>query len=902
LEVPINYDNIPEVLKQRKQWVCFKWEDLINDAHPEGIRVKLPINPAGGAKARTNDPSTWGTFESASKMAYRYDGIGFMFSDEDPFTVVDLDHCMDETGTIKDEARTIVNDLNSYSEISTSGKGVHVIIDARKPGLRCRESKLHPDIEIYEKLRFLVVTGDIVPGSLGTIQPAQNELDALYFSIFGTDKGEDSKADKMAAGSGLALSDEEILVKAAKAKNGDMFGRLMAGDASDYHNDLSSADMGLLNILAFWTGKDQAQMDRIYRISSLYRDKWDEDRPGGTYGSKSIQKACDDTMEVYTRKTLRADAPKDPSAERPKRAWTEMGMAERLIDTYGDDLLYSFTEKSWLIWDKKRWAYDVTGEIDRRAKTAVRNLAAEGEEIDPDEEGLKKAFKAFSNKCETYNKIISIVKLARSEPGIPVIAEDLDTDPWLINCNNGTLDLRNSELSDPLRKNLITKLAPVDYDPKAECPTWLKFLDSVFEGKADLIAFIKRALGYALTGDVREQSLFFLYGTGSNGKSTLLEVISDILGDYAQTTSAETLLSKDRQGGNSATEIADLKGSRFVSAAEADAGRKMAEALVKQLTGSDTVTARRLYQNFFTFKPTAKIFLAVNHKPIVQGADPAIWRRIKLIPFNKKFEGAEKDPTLPVKLRQELPGIFRWIVEGCQEWLQRGLDPPDEVLLATDEYRSDMDQMAPFIAEMCITGRSALCVKVKELYTNYVEYCERNKEHAISPRMFTTRMTERDGIKKDPKPTTGGFYWYHGIGLKNFSEEGQQSQLETDETQFSEKVLENGQQSQQSQLDPLIERESMVDDDTLLLGDGSQTVAVVDLVDFQTSSQELYRKKKEDIGDSVLQKTLGNDSESQQSQLLQKTETLSESGQQSQQSQLRQAKPHYWQDQDEVEI
>jgi putative DNA primase/helicase len=433
---------------------------------------------------------------------------------------------------------------------------------------------------------------------------------------------------------------------------------------------------------------------------------------------------------------------------------TDLGNAKRLVADHGVDLRFCKPWKKWLVWDGQRWRDDATGEVMRRAKHTAEAVYGESSE-------------KHAARSESRAGIESMVVLAQTEPGIPVRPDDLDGAPWSLNVLNGTLDLRSGKLRDHHREDLLTKLAPVTYEPKAKCPTWLGFLDRVVAGDKDLVRFLQRAIGYSLTGSAREQCLFILYGTGANGKSTFLGTISQLLGEYASSTPTETLLVKTG-GGGIPNDVARLKGARFVSAIEAEDGRRLAEALIKQMTGGDTMTARFLYGEFFEFLPEFKIFLAVNHKPLIRNTDHAIWRRIRLIPFTVTIPEAERDKDLPEKLRRELPGILTWAVQGCLDWQREGLGMPAAVQRATAEYRAEMDVLDQFLAERCEVAASPadarrLRVRVGRLYEAYERWCDAaGVRFPLARPALSTRLKERGfNIKK-----TNGEYVIIGLDLQ----------------------------------------------------------------------------------------------------------------------------------------
>ncbi len=460
------------------------------------------------------------------------------------------------------------------------------------------------------------------------------------------------------------------------------------------------------------------------------------------------------------RPTAPDEAPALPHAPRRR---TDLGNAERLVDLHGQNLRYCHDWKQWLAWDGRRWKVDATAAVERCAKDTVRRIYTEAAAVTGEDDAaqdLRKSLYRWATASESAGHIHAMIDLAASEPGIPVTPDDLDPDPWLLNCLNGVLDLRTGELHPHDRALLITKLCPVEYRADATAPTWDAFLSRIMGNNQALIGFLQRAIGYTLTGDVSERVLFLLHGVGANGKSTLLEAIRDTMGDYSQRTPTETLM---LQRGNTGPrdDIARLKGARFVSASESDDGRRLAESLVKDLTGGDTITARFLYARLFEYRPEFKIWLATNHRPEIRGTDAAIWDRLRLIPFSVRIPEGERDRHLATKLRAELPGILAWVVRGCREWQAHGLQAPREVLAATDQYRADMDDLAGWLAECCTVGAD-----VSAPATAAVESFNAYTGQRMTPKRFARALTERGFTSSRTKL---GVRW-HGFGLLTTTE------------------------------------------------------------------------------------------------------------------------------------
>ena len=418
---------------------------------------------------------------------------------------------------------------------------------------------------------------------------------------------------------------------------------------------------------------------------------------------------------------------------------TDLGNAKRLVRLFQNELLYCPTHGSWYVYDETKWRRDNDGGVFRRAKTAVGTVFAEAEaETNPNRQT---ELRRHGMRSESSRAINAMVSLASTEYELCVPSERLDGDPWLFNVANGTLDLRTGLLSDHDRTDYITKASPIEWRVDAECPLWDDFISYAMEGDDEVVEFLHRFFGYCLTGLVTEQVLLFMEGTGGNGKTTALLMLMHVLGDYGIQGAPGLLMAK--HGESHPTEVADLEGTRFVANAEVEKGKPFAESLIKQLTGSDPIRARRMRQDFYQFEPTHKLCIAANHRPIIKGNDEGIWRRVIRIPWNKQIPPEKRDPFFFDKLKAEAPGILRKMVEGCLAWQKHGLQPPAKVTLATDEYREEMDVLADFMEERCFRGEQHT-VGQKDLYLAYADWCEDLRQKAQNYRLFNRQLKERN--------------------------------------------------------------------------------------------------------------------------------------------------------------
>ncbi len=755
------------------QWVVWRLEPRPGEPKP----AKVPYNPRTGRRAKASDPATWGTFAEAV-TAYRrrpgqYAGIGFELAEGGNLTGVDFDGCVDpDTGAVSEWAAGWVRRLATYTEVSQSGRGLHCIGRGTLPPGGRKTDRL----EVYDSGRFFALTGDAVPGAPLEVADCSQSIAELHAEVW---PPTETPVHRGNGASPVRVEDSDLLEKARQAANGARFDALWNGDTSAYGGDDSAADLALCDLLAFWTGGDAERIDRLFRQSGLYRPKWER----LDYRERTIGKALEEPREYYAwpdgahrltgenrgnATVTRSEAPDTPDATVPNDALpvhlTDLGNARRMARHYGGHLRFCHPWGRWLVWDGQRWALDDTARVERAAKATVGSIYAEAAACQ--EDSHRKELAKHALRSEAATKLRAMMDLTRSEPGIPVLPDALDADPWLLTVANGTLDLRTGELRPHSPGDLITKLAPVPYDAAATCPRWLAFLAETFEGNGPLMAYVQKMAGYALTGDTSEQSLFVLWGTGQNGKSTMLSTLGAMQGDYWKQTPTETLLA--RSGNVIPNDVAALKGARLVTAIEADEGRRLAESLVKQMTGGDPLAARFMRAEWFNFLPTFKLFLATNHKPEIRGTDLAIWRRIRLIPFRVTVPASKQDKHLGDKLKAELPGILAWAVRGCLAWQREGMAPPAEVVAATTQYREEMDPLADFLAELCI-DLPGIATEAGALFKAYSEWCERGGEKPLNQTQFGRRLAER-GYQKSRNDTTRR-YQYHGIALRSASNE-----------------------------------------------------------------------------------------------------------------------------------
>jgi len=759
----MSYEKIPKELRDLKQWGLFKLKWV-----PERQKnTKIPYNALNGEKAQTNNTDTWTTFDQAKAElelnSKEFDGLSFFFANG--YAGIDVDHVEDDITRYRqgDYEENIVaefmNATRSYTEISQSGTGIHIIIKGEIPGNRRRKN----NVEMYDEGRFFALTGNSF-GSNTSIN--ESDISALYEKYLA-----EKKIVPMPGNSNQEpnnLSEFEIIKQAINSKSGQNFKALMYGGWEPLYGSQSEADLALANYLAFWTGKDFGKMDAIFRQSSLYRDKWDDKHGKTTYGVATLNKAINDTNNVFTNpehrtvKHYNLDFMKKPDKELPHRSWDDTGETDRVIDQFGKLIKYSYINKCWYIFNGSYWEEDKSGKIHQLIDAMTESIGKEKiiipEDADEKQEAaIKKAFDKFLKHARSNSAKKAVMDELKHR--IPVGPGEFDIDKTLLNVSNGYIDLASGELHDHDIDKLFSKEANVEYSDTAGCEEWIKFLDQIFDHNQDLIDYVQTLVGYSMTGSIKEQLMIILYGNGRNGKSVFLETISNILGTYAKTIQASSIMVKQNSGGPN-SDIARLAGARLVTSSEPNEGLRMDEGLVKQLTGGDKVVARQLYGKEFEFEPEFKLWLATNHKPIIRGTDDGIWRRIRLIPFTVQIPDDQVDKDLKFKLARESIGILNWAVDGALKWQQHGLHTPKIIESASEGYRQEMDVLSAFVDEMCDVN-SKYQVKSSELYKVYKQWADDNSQYKMSNTKFGREMMQ----KYDRKHTMNGNI-YSGLCLK----------------------------------------------------------------------------------------------------------------------------------------
>ena len=437
------------------------------------------------------------------------------------------------------------------------------------------------------------------------------------------------------------------------------------------------------------------------------------------------------------------------------------------VKLFASSVRFNRDRQAWYVWDGKRWLLDRGTDIEKYAKRAVDELLRQAVKLALDDE-KRQILIRYALQCGTVKAVTNMLKMARSEDEIECRETDFDADPYLLNVRNGTIDLRTGELREHRQEDFITRCVDVDYDPNVRNDEWERTLLQVFCDDPDTVRYFQRAMGYSITGCVNEECFFLMYGTGRNGKGTLLESVEALFDEYVKTTPFNTFQKQKNTGGAATPELAELAGARIVVASEAPEDARFALDRLKGLTGGDRVNARFLHLNPFTYKPQFKIWIAVNYRPKANADDVAFWERVKAVPFNRTFKDEERDKTLKTRLKASLQGILTWVVEGAVVWHREGLGTCKAVEESTQDYLAENDHFTRWLTECCVTGDAKMVATTKALSDSYLKWVGENdisQFEWLNPTAFGLKLTrlgfEKDGTQK--KRT--------GIGLRAVDEE-----------------------------------------------------------------------------------------------------------------------------------
>lgn len=777
------YEKIPLELKQLSHWVGWKYMQRPGEDH----KRKVPINAMDGQPAKSNDPATWCDFDTAclGKERFGLEGIGFMFSGDGIFGI-DIDHCYDpETRELDPAAAEIIETVQSYTELSPSGTGIHILCKGALPEGRKRRGA----VEMYSTLRYFTVTGN----QFGLEYPFSDCTERVavmhrkYLGEEETAAGAQRAALPMPAGRGTNadMSVDAVLHRMFDSKHGQKLQDLYNGSWEQYgigDGSQSSADQAFCNTLAFWCRCDAALMDAIFRRSRLYRQKWDKRRGAKTYGQITIDRAIKDCKDIWEpQERVQRPAPAVPpppqntfnevpvmenttvgeTGQRKYYTYDDTGNAQRFRDANAGLIHYNHVDGCWIYWDGVRWASDENGEIKRRADKMLADMAKDLKEMQDDP--AYNAYKKHLSRSRSHRGKEGFIAEARHLEGVPVLPSEMDRAGNAFNVRNCLISLKTGRTAEHDKKYMISKLAPVTYDENARCPRWDRFIDEVTCGDKSLQLYLQRMIGYCMTAYTKEQCMFFLYGNGSNGKSVFVDTIAYMLGEYAASCQPETVMMRDRNN-TARGDLARLKGARMVVTSEPNDGCRLDEGIVKQMTGGteNKLTARFLYGREFEFSPEFKIVMSTNYKPVIKGTDNGIWRRVRLIPFTAEFTKENRDPQLTEKLRRELPGILNWAIAGAVGWCKEGLPPCAIIDEAGQEYRSEMDRVQQFLDD-CTTRSESSSTQASTLYKCYKAWCsEQGDRFPVGSTKFFMELKRRFKSRK-----TEAYNEYIGIKIND---------------------------------------------------------------------------------------------------------------------------------------
>lgn len=753
-----NFENLPNIIKKSGKICLWNYETV------NGRKTKVPYQ-FSGARADSTNEDTFCSFNEAVSVANYYDGIGLGIFD--PFIAVDIDHCV-EDGKLSETARYIVEKLNSYTEYSPSGTGIRILGILENDFIYDKEKYyIHNSkagVEIYAAgftNKYVTMTGNIIDNYSSSLSVIQNEAltDVLNRYMI-----KPTKAIVREVGDvpGSSLTDKEVLKMAKSAKNKKKFKELWSGKLAKEKTDKSQQeyDLALCSILAFWCGGDMEQMDRLFRESGLYREKWERD----DYRTNTLTKAVTGCESFYIPKeaymedeyafVLETLYGLDP-AYNSRYGGNDLGFGRLFADVFKDIARYVPDRKKWYVYDGSRWIPDIesakTIELCKALADAIGHYTADLK--DPE---ARNFWFDMSKKWNTRRNRDIYLKEAQSV--YPISMREFDANKYLLNCKNGTLDLKTGEFKNHCPEDKLSKIAPVNYDKYARNERWLSFIKEVMSYDEEKAIFLQKILGYGISGDTRHECMFFLYGeTTRNGKGTLMESVLSVLGDYGMATRPETIAQKQNVNSQGPSEdIARLAGIRFANISEPSRGLYLNTAQVKSMTGNDTLNARFLNENSFDFRPQFKLYVNTNYLPVINDLTLFSSGRVIVIPFDRHFEEWEQDKSLKEEFGTDevKSAILNWLIDGFNLLQTEGLKLPDIVKKAIREYEYESNKVVQFKDE-CLTEFTGYKLRTKEIYETYKRWNEKNGYYAESYKNFLPELRKIGKVDRQ-RPSDGG--------------------------------------------------------------------------------------------------------------------------------------------------
>lgn len=734
------WEQIPNELKMNSLWCCWKLSE----------KGKVPYDALTGKGAKTNDESTFHPFLTALSALPKYQGfnehgvstgglgIGLFYG----FSGIDIDHCRDAaTGKLTEMAQEIIDFCASYTEISPSGEGIHILFKTDfhldKEKYLMKNSKIGLEVYISNQTnRFLTLTGNTL---ISNNKIAKFDIKYIMEKYMLKNTGVNK----------VATPKYEVNISLAQALNKDnKLSSLWNETAPGAGANESELDFALCCKLAFYLKGDYEAINEAFISSPYYLSKDEEHVKKWQridYREQTIKNAILSNGEMRIRQPNKYEL-------------TDTGNSRYLFERYGNIIKYNVDFQKWMIFNGKFWQIDIYNNVKTLAESVAEEMKQSAFMID--DEDKQKAVLKNVNKCFNSSGKESMLRETQHIPGIPCTNNDYDKEKFYLNTKSGVVDLRTGVIM-PHDKNLMQmKYIDLEVDMRNEPKIFVKFMREIFENDNELIKYMLKAFGYALTGSMKEQCVFFLVGDGANGKSVLLQVLNEIAGDYSESACSDLLLDKKFQSNNK-SELAGLKGKRIIITTETNPGERLNEAQLKSMSaGNDEIVACRKYGNEFSYYPEYKVFMATNHLPVMRGMDHGLWRRMRTIPFRRTFSENEQDRNLIEKLRKEFPQILGMLIKYAKLWYEEGLTPPQKIIDTNTEYKTEMDIVQKWIDECCIISGD-MKTQSSNLFNSFCSYIAENKEWQLTNTLFGRNLS-----KKFTKKRLGNSIFYIGIGLR----------------------------------------------------------------------------------------------------------------------------------------